>query len=70
VYNKTLAIVKRHIQQAAKQTPVGVRIVAAAGVENSILPEDFSSTVELGKRDIGSTDPDIPIDNNCTNDKL
>jgi hypothetical protein len=70
VYNNTLATVKRLIQQAENPTPVVLISVEAARVDNAILLEYLASEVALEEPEIGSTDPNIPIDNNCTNDKL
>jgi len=42
----------------------------AARVDNVSLLEYLTSEVVLEKPEIGSTDPNIPIDNNCMDDKL
>jgi hypothetical protein len=39
-------------------------------VDNAILLDYLTSTVVLEKPEIGSTDPNILMDNNCTDDKL
>jgi len=70
VYKNTLAIVKRHIQQEENPTPAAVISVEAARVDNAILLEYLTSEVVLEEPEIGCTDPNIPIDNNCTDDKL
>jgi len=70
VYNNTLATVKRQIQQAENPTPAVVISVEAAHVENAILLNYLTSEVALEEPEIGSTDPNIPIHNNCTDDKL
>jgi len=70
VYNNTLAAVKRQIQQAENPTPAVVISVEAARVDNAILLDYLTSEVALEEPEIGSTDPDIPIDNNCTDDEL
>jgi hypothetical protein len=70
VYTNTLATVKRQIQQAENPTPAMVISMEAACVDNAILLEYFASKVGLEEPEIGSTDPTIPIDNNCTDDKL
>jgi len=70
VYNNTLATVKRQIQQVENPTPAVVISVEAARVDNAILLDYLASEVALEKPEIGSTDPNIPIDNNCTDDKL
>jgi len=44
--------------------------VEAAHVDNTILLEDLTSEVALEEPEITSTDPIIPEDNNCTDDKL
>jgi len=44
--------------------------VEAARVDNAILFDYLTSEVALEEPEIGSTDPNIPIDNNCTNDEL
>jgi hypothetical protein len=70
VYNNTLATVKRQIQQAENPTPAMVISVEAARVDDPILLDNLASEVALEEPEIGSTDPNIPIDNNCTDDKL
>ena len=70
VYNNTLATVKRQIQQAENPTPAVVISVEAARVDNAILLDYLTSEVALEEPEIGSTDPNIPIDNNCTDDEL
>jgi hypothetical protein len=70
VYNNTLPTVKRQIQQAENPTPAVVISVDAACVDNAILLDHLSSTVALEEPEIGSTDPNIPIDNNCMDDEL
>ena len=70
VYNNTLATVKRQIQPAPNPTPAEVISVEAAHVDNAILLDYMTSEVALQDPGIGSTDPNIPIDNNCTEDKL
>jgi hypothetical protein len=70
VYNNTLATVKRQIQQAENPTPAVVISVEAARVDNAILLDYLASEVALEKPEIGSTDPNIPIDNNCKDDEL
>ena len=44
--------------------------VEAARVDNPILLDYLTSKVALGEPEIGSTDPNILIDNNCMHDKL
>jgi len=70
VYNNTLAAVKRQIQQAENPTPAVVISVEAARVDNAILLDYLASEVTLEEPEIGRTDPNIPIDNNCTDDEL
>jgi hypothetical protein len=70
VYNNTLATVKRQIQQAENPTPAVVITVEAAHVDNAILLDYLTSEVAIEELEIRSTDPNIPIDNNCTDDEL
>jgi len=70
LYINTLATVKRQIQQAENPTPGVVISVEAARVDNAILLDYLTSKVALEEPEIGSTDPNIPIDNHCTDDKL
>jgi hypothetical protein len=70
VYNNTLAPVKRQIQQAENPTPAVVISVEAERVDNAILLDYLTSEVALEEPEIGSTDPTIRIDNNCTDDEL
>jgi len=70
VYINTLATVKRQIQQSENPTPAVVISVEAARVDNSILLDNLTSEVALVEPEIGSTDPNIPMDNNCTGDEL
>jgi len=70
VYNNTIATVKRQIQQAENPTPAVVISVEAARVDNAILLDYLASEVALEEPEMGSTDPNIPIDNNCTDDQL
>jgi len=70
VYKNTLATGKRQIQQAENPTPAVVISVEAACVDNAILLDYLTSKVALEEPEIGSTDPNIPIDNNCMNDEL
>jgi hypothetical protein len=69
VYNNTLATVKRQIQQVVNPTPVMVISVDAARVDNAIVLDYLTSEVALDEPEIGSTDPNIPIDNNCMDDE-
>jgi hypothetical protein len=70
VYNKILATVKRQIQQAENPTPAVVISVDAVRDDNAILLDYLASEVALEEPEIGSTDRNIPIDNNSTDDKL
>jgi hypothetical protein len=70
VYNNTLATVKHQIQQAENPTPAMVISVEAALVDNAILLVYLTSKVALEEPEIGSPDPNIPIDNNSTDDEL
>jgi len=70
VYNNTVATVRRQIQQAENPMPAGVISVEAPRVQNSILLEYLAFEVALEEPEIGSTDQNIPIDNNCTGDEL
>jgi hypothetical protein len=69
VYNNTLPTVKRQIQQAESPTPAMVISTKAASVNNAILLDYLTSEVALEEPEIGSTDPNIMIDNNCTDDE-
>jgi len=70
VYNNMLATVKRQIQQAENPTPAMVISVEAARVDNASLLDYLTSEVALVEPEIGRTDPNIPIDNNCADDEL
>jgi hypothetical protein len=65
VYKNTLATLKLQIQQAENPTPAVVISVEAARFDNAILLEYLTSEVALEEPEIGSTNPNIPIDNNC-----
>jgi len=69
VYKNTLATVKSQIRQEENPTPAVVISVEAARVENAILLDYLTSEVALEEPEIGSTDPNIPIDNNCLDDE-
>jgi len=68
VYNNILATVMCQIQQAENPTPTAVISVEAARVDNAILLDYLTSEVALEEPEIRSTDPNIPINNNCTDD--
>jgi len=70
VYKTTVATVKRQIHWAENPTPAEVISTEAARVDNAILLDYLASEVALEEPGIGSTDPYIPIDNNCMDDKL
>jgi hypothetical protein len=70
VYNNTLATVKRQIKQVENPTPAVVIRVEAVRVANAIHLDSLTSGVAIEEPEIGSTDPNIPIDNNYTDDKL
>jgi len=70
VYKNTLATVKRQIQQAQNPTPAVVISMEAVHVDNAILLDYLTSEVPLEEPEIGRTDPNIPIVNNCTDHKL
>jgi hypothetical protein len=70
VYKNTLAIVKRRIQQAGNPIPAMVNSVEAANVDNAIHLDYLTSEVALEETEIGNTDPNVQIDNNCTDDEL
>jgi len=70
VYKNTLATVKRQTQQAKNPMPAVVISVEVARVDNVILHDYLTSKVVLGEPEIGSTDQNIPIDNNCMDDEL
>jgi len=69
VYNNTLATVTRQISKAENPTPAMVISVEAARVDNAIL-DLLTSEMALEEPEIRSTDPNIPIDNNCMDDEL
>jgi hypothetical protein len=70
VYKITVATFKRQIQQAENPTPTMVISTEAAQVDNAILLDYWTSEVALMEPEIGSTDRNIPIDKNCTDDEL
>jgi hypothetical protein len=70
VYNNTLATVKRQIQQVENPTPAVVISMEAARVDNAILLDYLTSEVALEEPEIRSTDPNIPIHNNSTDEEL
>jgi hypothetical protein len=70
VYDNTLATVKCQIQQAENPTPAVVISVEAVRVDNAIPLDYLASEVVLEEPEIGCTDANIPIDNNCTDVEL
>jgi len=70
VHKNTPATVKRQIQQAENPKPAKVISMEAVRVDNANLLDYLTSEVALEEPEIGSSDPNIPIDNNCTDDKL
>jgi hypothetical protein len=70
VYKNTLVTVKRLIQQAENQTPAAVNSTDALCVDSAILLDCLTSEVPHQEPEIGITDPNILIDNNCTADEL
>jgi len=70
VYKYILATVKRLIQQAENPMPAMIIIMEAAGVDNAILLDYLTSEVALEEPEIGSTDRNIQLHNNCIDDKL
>jgi len=65
VYKDTLATVKRQIKQEENPTLAEVISTEVAHVDNANLPNYLTSKVALDEPEIRSTDPNIPIDNNC-----
>jgi hypothetical protein len=70
VYNNIQATVKCQIERAENPTAAVVISTESALVDNAIHLDYVTSKVAIGEREIGSTDPNITIDNNCTDDKL
>jgi len=70
VYDNTLATVNCQIQQAENQIAALVISMQAAHVMNEMLFDYYTSEVESEQPGIESCDPDIPIDNNSTDDEL
>jgi len=50
--------------------PAKVISTEAARVDNAILLDNLTSELVLQEPDIGSTDPNIQTDNNCTDNEL
>jgi hypothetical protein len=70
VYKITLVKVKCQIQQAENPTPAVVISVEAPCVDNAFLLDFLTSEMPLEEPEIRSSNPNIPIDNNCTDDEL
>jgi len=70
VYKNTIATVKHQIQQAENPTAAMMISVEAARVDHTIVLEYLTSKVALEEPEIGRTDTDILIYNNCTDDEL
>jgi hypothetical protein len=70
VYNNTLATVQHKIQQAENPTPGVVIRTEAVTVVNAIPLDYLTPEVALEEPEIRNTDPNILIDNKCTDDKL
>jgi hypothetical protein len=70
VYNNTLATVKRQIQQGENPTLAMVISVETARDDNGILLDYLASEVALEEPEIRSTDSNVSIYNNCTDDEL
>jgi len=69
VYNNTHSTVKSQINPAENQTPTVVISMDGAHVNNAILLKYLASKVALEELEIGSTDPNILTDQNCTDDE-
>jgi len=70
VYKNTRATVRCQMQQEENPMPAVVISLEAAPVANAVLLDYLMSEVALEEPKIGSTDPNILMDNNCTDDKL
>jgi len=66
----TLATVKRQIKQAENSMPSMVISVKAARIDNTSFVNYLNSEVGLEDPEIGGTDKNVPIDDNCTDDEL
>jgi len=58
------------MQQEENSIPAVVISVKAPHVDDVILLTNLPAEVALGKPEFGGTDPNIPVDNNCTDDEL
>jgi hypothetical protein len=70
MYKITLETVKLQIPQAENPTPTEVISTDGVRVDNDILRDSLTSVELLEDLEIGITDPNIPIANNCMHDKL
>jgi hypothetical protein len=70
VYNNTLSTVNGQIQQAENPTAAVVISVEAACVHNGIVLDYLVCEVALVEPEIGSTDLNIPIDHDCTDQEF
>jgi len=66
----THATVRHQMQHAENPTPAVIICMEATRVDNAIHPDYLTSEMALEKPEIRSTDPTIPIHNNCTDDEL
>jgi hypothetical protein len=70
MYNNTRVTFQRQIQQVKNPMPAVVIRVEAVNVDITILLQYEASEVVLEKPEIGRADPNILLDNNCTDDEL
>jgi hypothetical protein len=70
VYKNTVVTVKRQIQKVENPTPATVNSTEAVSVYNVILVDYLTTEVALQEPEIGSTEPNIPINNNCWDAEL
>jgi len=70
VHKNTLVIVKCQIRKTENPTPAIVISVDAARVADAILLAYLASEVALEEPEIRRSDPNILIDNNCTDHEL
>jgi len=70
LYNNTLATVRSQIQQAENPTAAMLISLEVVPVDNASLVDNLTCEVALEESEIDSSDPNIPMDNNCTDDEL
>ena len=70
VVKNTLVPVKHQIQHAENPMPAMLIGMEAVHVDNAIILDNLTSEVALEEPEIARMDPNIPIDNNCTNEEL